>query len=131
MSRYVVDAPVVVRMLDLRLAVPADHQLLAPTLMRSEVLQALYRAVETGALTEAEGLERLSTFAAMKIRYLGDKVLRRRAWQIAQELGWDSTHRAEYVSLTQLQADAFITLDTALADELAGVVDLADFNVLT
>ena len=51
----------------------------------------------------------------MKIRLLGDAVLRRRAWEVADQLGWDSTYDAEYVALTLLQADAFVTLDAELA----------------
>ena len=47
----------------------------------------------------------------MPIRLLGDAVLRRRAWEVADQLGWASTYDAEYVALTQLQADAFVTLD--------------------
>jgi hypothetical protein len=41
----------------------------------------------------------------MPIRLLGDAVLRRRAWDLADQLGWASTYDAEYVALTQLQAD--------------------------
>src|SRR5438477_148754 len=51
----------------------------------------------------------------MKIRLFGDAVLRRRAWEIATELGWAETYTAEYIALTQLQADAFVTLDAKLA----------------
>jgi hypothetical protein len=35
--------------------------------------------------------------------------------KIADQLGWPDTLDAEYVALTQLQADAFITLDAELA----------------
>ena len=42
-------------------------------------------------------------------------MLRRRAWELADQLGWASTYDAEYVALTQLQADAFVTLDAELA----------------
>src|SRR5256885_9775979 len=47
-------------------------------------------------------------------------VLRRRAWELAEQLGWSETYDAEYVALTQLQADAFITLDAGLAREVDG-----------
>ena len=50
-----------------------------------------------------------------RIRLLGDGVLRRRAWDLATQLGWASTYNAEYIALTQLQADAFVTLDHDLA----------------
>lgn len=39
----------------------------------------------------------------MKIRYLGDAVLHRRAWELAERLGRASTYDTEYIALTQLQ----------------------------
>jgi len=59
--------------------------------------------------------DRLTRIGRTPIRLLGDAVLRRRAWELADQLGWASTYNAEYVALTQLQADAFVTLDTKLA----------------
>ena len=66
----------------------------------------------------------------MSIRLLGDGVLRRRAWEIADQLGWASTYNAEYIALTQLQADAFITLDAELARSVEGIVATASIEVL-
>lgn len=130
MSRYVVDASAVLHLLSEGVEVASGDVLLAPTLIRSQVLEALYRAVRSGELRETVGLERLARFAEMKIRYLGDKVLRRRAWVVAAELGWDSTKDAEYIALTQLQADAFVTLDPALASTASRVVPTASIDAL-
>ena len=66
----------------------------------------------------------------MPIRLLGDAVLRRRAWDLADQLGWASTYDAEYVALTQLQADAFVTLDAKLARSVEGVVATASIDAL-
>jgi indolepyruvate ferredoxin oxidoreductase alpha subunit len=66
----------------------------------------------------------------MKIRLLGDAVLQRRAWELADQLGWASTYNAEYVALTQLQADAFVTLDAALARSVKGIVATASIDAL-
>jgi predicted nucleic acid-binding protein len=57
-------------------------------------------------------------------------VLRRRAWELADKLGWASTYDAEYVALTQLQADAFVTLDADLAHSVAGIVETAPIDAL-
>lgn len=57
-------------------------------------------------------------------------MLRRRAWEIADALGWPDTYDAEYVALTQLQADAFVTLDAGLAQRVEGVVDVATIDAL-
>jgi predicted nucleic acid-binding protein len=66
--------------------------------------------------------DHLTRIGRMPIRLLGDAVLRRRAWDLADQLGWASTYNAEYVALTQLQADAFVTLDAELARSVQGIV---------
>jgi predicted nucleic acid-binding protein len=76
------------------------------------------------------GRERLEQVGRLPIRLLGDLVLRRRAWDLADRLGWASTYDAEYVALTQLQADAFITLDEDLARSVQGIVETARFEAL-
>jgi predicted nucleic acid-binding protein len=86
--------------------------------------------VQRGDLPADVARERLRRVAQMKIRLLGDAVLRRRAWDIAEQLGWASTYDAEYVALTQLQADAFITLDATLARSVAGIVETASIDAL-
>jgi predicted nucleic acid-binding protein len=66
----------------------------------------------------------------MKIRLLGDAALRRRAWDLADRLEWASTYGAEYVALTQLQADALVTLDPELARSVEGLVETAAIDAL-
>lgn len=44
---------------------------------------------------------------------------RRTAWNIAQEQGWETTFDAEYLAVTKLQADAFVTIDAAMAAKVA------------
>ena len=68
-----------------------------------------------GELSEEAALDHLARFATRKIRCLGDKVLRRNAWAMVHRLGWDATDDAEFLALTRLQADAFVTLDADLA----------------
>lgn len=75
-------------------------------------------------------LERLEQLWQIKIRLLGDAALRRTAWKIADQLEWESTFDAEYVAFTQLQGDAFVTLDTDLARRVEGVVAIATVNDL-
>jgi len=45
-------------------------------------------------------------------------------------LGWPDTFDAEYVALTQLHADALITLDRQLADAVKDLVTVAPLKVL-
>jgi len=128
--RFVVDCGAVLRLAAEGRDVPAEHQLLAPTLLRSQTLSALHAAVHRGELSAEAARERLTRVNAMPIRLLGDAVLRRRAWEIAEQLGWEQTYDAEYIALTQLQADALVTVDVELARRVAGVVETASFDVL-
>lgn len=73
---------------------------------------------------------RLNYVRALRLRLLGDRVLQSVAWKIADQLGWADTFDAEYVALTQLQADAFITFDEELSRAVKGVVPLAPIEVL-
>ncbi len=108
----------------------ATHELLAPTLIRSQTLSALHEAVHAGKLSDAVARERLEWISALPVRLLGDLVLRRRAWEIATKLGWAATYTAEYIALTQLQGDAFVTLDAKLARLVKGLVETAPFDAL-
>lgn len=130
MAKLVVDATAVLHLASKDAKLPAAHALLAPTLLRSQTLSLLHEAVQRGELTADVARERLRYIGAMKIRLLGDAVLRRRAWDIAEQLGWASTYDAEYVALTQLQADALVTLDAKLASSVEGIVATASIDVL-
>lgn len=130
-SRLVVDSGVVLRLAAGDREVAPRHKLLAPTLLRSQILSALHEAVHSGKLEPKAGLERLARFNRMPVRLLGDAVLRRRAWAIADQLGWDETYTAEYIALTQLQGDAFLTLDKKLARRVSRLVDVVGLEALT
>jgi predicted nucleic acid-binding protein len=130
MTRFIVDAGAVLRLAAEEFEGPGDHELLAPTLVRSQVLSFLHEAMHRGELPADVASDRLACVARIPIRLLGDAVLRRRAWKLADELGWASTYDAEYPALTQLQGDAFITLDEDLARSAERVVVLASIDEL-
>jgi predicted nucleic acid-binding protein len=130
MTRFVVDASAVLHLAAEEIEVPAAHKLLAPTLLRSQTLSALHEAVHRGEMPADVARQRLAAIGSMRIRLLGDAVLRRRAWEIADRLGWASTFDAEYVALTQLQADALITLDAEVARSVHGIVPTASIDEL-
>jgi len=130
MTRFVVDCGAVLHLVAEQVEVAGEHELLAPTLLRSQTLSALHEAVHRGGLERDAAMDRLARIRALPIRLLGDAVLRRRAWEIADKLGWAGTYDAEYVALTQLQADAFVTLDEDLAKRVEGVVATAPIDAL-
>ena len=130
MTRFVVDCGVVLQLATEGIEVPDEHELLAPTLLRSQTLSTMHEAVQRGELSADAARERLADIGRMRIRLLGDAVLRRNAWEVADRLGWASTYDAEYIALTQLQADVFITLDAELARSVEGVVETASIEAL-
>lgn len=133
MTRFVVDAGVALRLAegDGAVAIPQEHELLAPTLLRSHVLSMLHERSMRGEIEPALAFERLGQVQKLPIRLLGDLVLRRKAWEVADRLGWTSTYDAEYVALVLLQGDALVTLEGRLAREAAGLVAVAPFEALT
>ncbi|MBB3316671.1 indolepyruvate ferredoxin oxidoreductase alpha subunit [Rhizobium sp. BK181] len=110
--------------------VPDNHALVAPTLLRSQMLAHLYSAVRNGDLRKREADIQLDYLRGLRIRLLGDRVLQRYAWNIASQLDWADTYRAEYIAVTQLQADALVTLDPDLAAAAQPFVQVASLKDL-
>jgi len=50
--------------------------------------------------------------------------------KVADQLGWETTFDAEFVALTQLQADVFVTSDSELALAVSGLVKTATIDAL-
>ena len=130
MTRFVVDCETLLRIAAGEIEVATGHKLVAPTLVRSQALAALYGAARRGEISRAEGLERVRRINSLKVRFLGDKVLQQQAWKVAEQLGWETTYAAEYVALTILQADAFATSDRELAAAVSGLVETATPDTL-
>jgi predicted nucleic acid-binding protein len=131
MTRYVIGPDVAVQLARDRTVISDGHRLLAPTLLRSQVLSRLYQAVRRDELTRKDAERQLDYLRALRIRLLGDRVLQRVAWTVADQLGWPDTLDAEYVALTQLQAEAFVTLDAELTRAVTGVVPIAPIQALS
>lgn len=131
MARYVIDAPTLLHLVAEGLEVNPEHQLVAPNLIRSQALTMLLTQVRRGELTDREALQRHERLTELKMRLLGDRVSRRTAWNIAREQDWDTTFDAEYLAVTKLQADAFVTIDAATADRARPLVPVASLADLT
>jgi indolepyruvate ferredoxin oxidoreductase alpha subunit len=129
-ARYVVDCEVLLRIAAGEIEVAPGHQLVAPALVRSQALAAMYGAARRGEISAAEGRDRVRRINSLKVRFLGDKVLQANAWEIAEQLGWETTYDAEYVALTRLQADALVTGNADLARAVSGVVETAPIDAL-
>lgn len=125
---YVIALDAALRLFRERAMVPEGTKLVAPTLLRSQTVAHLYAAARRGEINRAEARAQLDHMRALNIRLLGDRVLQNFAWNFAERLGWDDTYTAEYVALTKLQADAFVTLDPDLARAAATLVPVASYE---
>jgi len=131
MTKYVIGPDVAIYLARDEAVIRGEHQILAPTLLRSQLLSLLYQAVHRGEMTKKDAERRLDYVRGLRIRLLGDRVLQNVAWKLADQLGWPDTFDAEYVALTQLQADALITLDQQLADAVKDLVAVAPIEALS
>jgi predicted nucleic acid-binding protein len=129
-TRFVVDCETLLQIAAGEIEVAREHKLVAPTLVRSQALAALYEAARRGDISAEEGIERVTRINSLKVRFLGDKVLQRKAWKVADQLEWETTFDAEFVALTQLQADAFVTSDSDLARTVSSLVKTTTIDAL-
>lgn len=130
MARFVIDSGATLRLARAGVEVPPAKELYAPTLWRSEVLSAVYEAVRRGELGDDEARASLAYVNALKIRLLGDAVLRRRAWEIALELDLATTYQAEYVALAQLQKCTLVSTDASFLKRAGDLVPTASVKAL-
>ena len=127
MTHFVVDCETLLRIAAGEIEVAAEHKLVAPTLVRSQALSALYEAARRGEISAAEGLERVAQINSLKVRFLGDKVLQRTAWRVADQLGWWET---TFEECGEAEADVFITSDSELARRVSDLVETATIDAL-
>ena len=128
--RYVLAPDAALRVGADRMRPAAGIGLLAPARLRSDLLAALYAEVRAGRLDRREAFARLDHLRALGPRLLGDRVLLRTAWEMAEALDLPDTGPAEYPALTRLQADALIVLDPGAAALFAALVPVADLSAL-
>jgi predicted nucleic acid-binding protein len=130
MTRFGIDALTAIRLAREGAVIPEEHSLVAPTLLRSQALSMLYRAVREEGLDPKEARTTLDAITTMRIRLLGDRVSRATAWRIAEQHDWNDTVDAEYLAVAQLQADFFVTVDPRLERLADGIVPTAPFDRL-
>ena len=130
MTRFVIDPGTTLQLAAEAAEMRPGRELYAPTLWRSDVLSAMYEAVRRGELAEEDARDRLAYVNGLKIRLLGDAVLRRRAWELAQQLDLPTTYPAEYVALAQLQKCALVSADAGFLKRVEDLVPTATIDAL-
>jgi hypothetical protein len=74
MARYVIGPDVAIQLAHDRAAIRAEHQIVTPALLRSQLLSLLYQASRRGEMTKKEADRHLDYVRGLRIRLLGDRV---------------------------------------------------------
>ncbi len=122
MDVFVVDATAAVELARLDHTPGEDREIFAPPLLRSQVFAICRAQVVDVAMHPADALDLAERACRLPRRLLGDAVLRRTAWRLADEHGWPGTYDAEYIALTQLHGVALVAGDDDLRDLAAPIV---------
>ena len=128
MTRYVIGPDIAIHLAGEEAVIPDGHHMLAPAILRS---QMLYSSIGS---TRDKSPRRMPSTPVLPardaVRLLEKPLLQNAAWNVADQLGWPDTFDAEYVALTQLQADALIMLHRQPADAVKDLVTVAPIEAL-
>ncbi len=91
-----------------------SEELVAPPLLWSEVRSTLHEAVWRKELAANRALDALEKLGAAPIAARAPGALSRKAWEVADQLGWAKTYDAEYIALALLLRCRMVTLDDRL-----------------
>lgn len=101
-----------------------SEELVAPTLLWSEVRSSLHEAVWRKELAADSALAALAKLDAAPIAARTHAGLSAKSWEIADRLGWAKTYDAEYIALAILFKCRLVTIDDRLrrGSERFGIV---------
>ncbi len=75
MAKYVIGPEVAIHLAQAEAVIRDEHHILAPTLLRSQMLSLLHQAAHRGEMTKKDARRRLNYARGPRIRLLGDRVL--------------------------------------------------------
>jgi predicted nucleic acid-binding protein len=109
----------------------AGHDLVGPSLLWSEFTAELHAALRRGEIAAPTAAAALDALDAV-VERVDTPGLQRRAWAIAERLGWGRTCDAEYVAVALDARLPLLTLDARLArgaGRLITIVGPADLGL--
>lgn len=92
------------------------QQLVAPTLLRFEVTNALYRYQKAGLVSADATKRALNTALALPIQFYGDVDLHESALAMAGRFALPAAYDAHYLALAERLGATFFTTDQRLAN---------------
>ena len=107
------------------------HELIAPTLLASEVTSTLSEMTHRGEVEEDHARVAVGRLGSLPIRYERPDGLAERAWDIARSLGWAKTYDAEYIALALITEAPLITIDERMRRGAGHVVPMPTPTELT
>jgi hypothetical protein len=130
LARFVIDCETLLRIATGEIEVAAEHQLVAPTLVRSQALSALYEAARRDEISAAEGIERV-----MRINSFEGSLSRRQGASADRVEGRGPAGVGDNLRRRIRGADAasggrLVTSDSNLARAVSGPVDTATIDAL-
>ena len=96
------------------------RNIIAPTLVFYEVVNALHRYAVHGELDYDDVVNLLSVVLEFDIELYGDSELHKRALEIANELHLSTTYDAHYLALSERMGVEFWTADKRLVNAVKG-----------
>ncbi len=101
-----------------------DHDLIAPTLLASEVTSVLCEMTHRGEVPHDHARVAVGRLESLPIRYERPDGLAERAWDLARSLGWAKTYDAEYLALALINEAPLITIDERMRRGAGHVVSM-------
>ena len=100
------------------------HDLIAPTLLASEVTSILSEMTYRGEVPEDHARVAVVKLEGLPIRYERPAGLAERAWDLARSLGWAKTYDAEYLALAIISDAPLITIDQRMRRRASHIVPM-------
>ena len=89
-------------------------EIIAPSLLRYEVTNAMYRSAAAGIVSETEARSIISSMDRLQIKYFDSVSLNVAAFEIARTLRLKAAYDAHYLALSLREGAEFFTVDKRL-----------------